>query len=124
MSQSNNAAVKSQEQEAADARALIGERVIEQVKTVYDPEIPVNLYDLGLIYRIDVAPKENGAFDVEIDMTLTSPNCPIADHMPLLVQRAVEGTEGANEVKVNLVWDPPWDKSRMTDEARMMLDMF
>jgi len=98
--------------------------VIEQIKTVYDPEIPVNLYDLGLIYKVGVTPKENSAADVEIDMTLTTPNCPIADQMPLLVQRAVEGTEGVNQVKVNLVWDPPWDKSRMTDEARIMLDMF
>jgi FeS assembly SUF system protein len=100
-----------------------GQRVIDQLRTVYDPEIPVNIYDLGLIYDITIAP--NGkVFDVKIDMTLTSPNCPIAEHMPILAQRAVEELEEAKEVMVNLVWDPPWDKSRMTDEARMQLDMF
>jgi FeS assembly SUF system protein len=112
------------EKKPAEDLAPIGERVIAQLKTVFDPEIPVNVYDLGLIYNIDIATKEDKTYDVKIDMTLTSPNCPIADEIPLRVQEAVSKDEGAKEVKVNLVWDPPWDKSRMTDEARMQLDMF
>ncbi len=108
----------------AEAPLPLGERVIARIKTVYDPEIPVNLYDLGLIYKIDVAPKEDGSFNATIDMTLTSPNCPIAEEIPIRVQEAVLKEDGAKTVKVNLVWDPPWDKSRMSDEARMQLDMF
>jgi FeS assembly SUF system protein len=107
-----------------DASTPLGERIVEQLKTIYDPEIPVNLYDLGLIYKIDIKEKENGLSNVEIDMTLTSPTCPIADTMPVMVQRAVEGLAGISEVTVNLVWDPPWDQSHMSDEARIMLDMF
>ena len=102
----------------------IGERILAQLKTVYDPEIPVNIYDLGLIYKIDVDPKENSIFDVTVDMTLTTPNCPVAGQMPGMVQQAVSSAEGVGEVTVNLVWDPPWEKSRMTDEARMQLNMF
>ncbi|MFA4995323.1 MAG: iron-sulfur cluster assembly protein [Bdellovibrionales bacterium] len=108
----------------AEDLAPIGERVIARIKTVFDPEIPVNVYDLGLIYNIDVATNEDKTYNVKIDMTLTSPNCPIADEIPLRVQEAVSKDEGARDVKVTLVWDPPWDKSRMTDEARMQLDMF
>jgi len=100
------------------------EKIVANIKTVYDPEIPVNLYDLGLIYKIAVTPVENGLFDVVVDMTLTSPQCPIAEEMPLRVQEAVARTEGVGIVTVNLIWDPPWDKSRMTDEARMQLNMF
>jgi FeS assembly SUF system protein len=114
----------SPEKKAAEALTPLGERVIAQIKTVYDPEIPVNVFDLGLIYNIDVTTKENNTFDVKIDMTLTTPNCPIAEEMPLRVKKAVQATEGADEVIVNLVWDPPWDLSRMSDEARMQLDMF
>jgi FeS assembly SUF system protein len=102
----------------------LGARVIKQIKTVFDPEIPVNIYDLGLIYNIDIITKENDTFNVKIDMTLTTPNCPIADQIPLSVKKAVEATDGAKEVTVSLIWDPPWDPSRMTDEARMQLDMF
>jgi FeS assembly SUF system protein len=101
-----------------------GTRVIEKLKLVFDPEIPVNIYDLGLIYKIDIEPKPEGKFDVLVDMTLTTPNCPVAGQMPAMVQHAVASAEGADEVKVNLVWEPAWDKSRMTDEARMMLNMF
>lgn len=108
----------------ADAVSIAGERVIAQLKTVYDPEIPVNVYDMGLIYKIDIEPKENGVFNVTVDMTLTTPNCPIAEQMPYMVQQAVQGTQGAEEVTVNLIWDPPWDRSRMTDEAMMQLNMF
>jgi FeS assembly SUF system protein len=112
------------ENKTVEALSPLGERVIAQLKTVYDPEIPVNVFDLGLIYNIDIKTLEGGLFDATIDMTLTTPNCPIADQIPPLVQSAVKGAEGANDVVVNLVWDPPWDRSRMSDEARMQLDMF
>jgi FeS assembly SUF system protein len=103
----------------------LGERIITQLKTVHDPEIPVNIYDLGLIYKVDVNPtSEDNKYSVVIDMTLTTPNCPVAGQMPGMVQQAVACAEGVGEVNVNLVWDPPWEKSRMTDEARMMLNMF
>ena len=120
----NSVPQKPPEKIAAEDLAPLGERVIAQIKTVYDPEIPVNVYDLGLIYNIDITTNEDKTYNVKIDMTLTSPNCPIADEIPIRVQEAVSKDEGAKEVKVNLVWDPPWDKSRMTDEARMQLDMF
>ncbi len=110
--------------EAEEPVPSIEEKVVANIKTVYDPEIPVNLYDLGLIYKVEVTKAEGGAFDVAIDMTLTSPQCPIAEEMPLRVQEAVSRAEGIGKVTVNLVWDPPWDKSRMSDEARMQLDMF
>ena len=101
-----------------------GERILARLKTVYDPEIPVNIYDLGLIYKVDVNPTTDNKFDVTIDMTLTTPNCPVAGQMPAMVEHAVDAAGDINEVKVNLVWDPPWEKSRMTDEARMQLNMF
>ncbi|MDD4617182.1 MAG: iron-sulfur cluster assembly protein [Alphaproteobacteria bacterium] len=104
--------------------ASFADRVVEQLKTVYDPEIPVNIYDLGLIYDINIAPEKDGQYDVKIQMTLTSPACPIAEQMPLFAQQAVQSLDDAGEVTVDLVWNPPWDKSRMTDEARMQLDMF
>lgn len=95
------------------------EPIIAALRTVHDPEIPVNLYDLGLIYRIEIAP--NG--DVAIDMTLTAPGCPVAGMMPMLVKRAVEQVEGVGEVEVHLVWDPPWSAERMSDEARLQLGL-
>jgi FeS assembly SUF system protein len=95
------------------------EPIIAQLRTVYDPEIPVNLYDLGLIYRIDIA--DNG--DVKIDMTLTAPACPVAGMMPRMVEEAVSKTEGVGEVQVELVWDPPWGPDKMSDEARLELGM-
>ncbi len=106
------------------AEAPFADRVVEALKTVYDPEIPVNIYDLGLIYDIAIAPKKDGKHDVKIQMTLTSPACPIAEQMPIFAQQAVQDLRDAGEVTVALVWDPPWDRSRMTDEARMQLDMF
>jgi len=120
----NNAPEAKLKKETPEELSALGERVIAQIKTVYDPEIPVNVYDLGLIYNIDITTNEDKTFNVKIDMTLTSPNCPIADEIPVRVQEAVLKDEGAKDVKVNLIWDPPWDKSRMTDEARMQLDMF
>jgi len=119
----SDAALKTPEAIAEEISA-IGDRVIEKLKTVYDPEIPVNIFDLGLIYKVDVDPREDATFDVRIDMTLTTPNCPVAGQMPAMVQHAVASAEQVNDVNVNLVWDPPWEKSRMTDEARMVLNLF
>jgi FeS assembly SUF system protein len=95
------------------------EPIIEQLRQVFDPEIPVNIYDLGLIYRIDIA--SNG--DVNIDMTLTAPACPVAGMMPAMVEDAAKKVEGVGRVKVELVWDPPWTQDKMTDEARLELGM-
>ena len=96
--------------DAASASGSLTERIIAALRTVHDPEIPVNIYDLGLIYRIE--PKEQGL--IEIDMTLTAPGCPVAGEMLKWVENAVAGVEGVGHVKVNLVFDPPWDKSRMS----------
>lgn len=93
------------------------EVVIAALRTVFDPEIPVNIYDLGLIYRIDVT---RPGF-VAIDMTLTAPGCPVADQILNQVRAAVAGVEGAETVTVNLVFDPPWDKSKMSEEAKLEL---
>lgn len=94
--------------------------IVAALKTVYDPEIPSDIYELGLIYKIDVSDER----DVEIDMTLTAPGCPVAGEMPQWVENAVRAVPGVGEVKVNLVFDPPWDQSRMSDEARLALNMF
>ena len=95
------------------------QKVIDALKTVFDPEIPVDLYELGLIYKCEVTPDN----DVIIQMTLTTPNCPVADEMPKKVKEAVDAVPGVNNVAVDLVWDPPWDMSRMSDVARLELDM-
>lgn len=102
------------------ARVATEDEIVEALKTVHDPEIPVNLYDLGLIYDIDIA--ANG--DVKIVMTLTAPACPVAGEMPGMVARAVDGVEGVGRVAVELVFDPPWTKDRMSDDAKFALDMF
>jgi len=94
--------------------------LVAALKTVYDPEIPVDIYELGLIYRLDVDDDRN----VEVDMTLTAPGCPVAGDMPGWVENAVSAVPGVGQVKVKLVFDPPWDMSRMTDEARLALNMF
>lgn len=96
----------------------IEERAIELLKTVFDPEIPVNIYDLGLIYRIEVK-EENTT--LEVDMTLTAPNCPAADFIVEDVQQKLECIEGLTQVKVNLVFEPEWTKDMMTEEAKMEL---
>ncbi len=93
--------------------------VIAAIQTVYDPEIPVNIYDLGLIYRVQIT-QEN---DVAVDMTLTAPGCPVAGEIPGWVADAVEPVAGVRRVDVEIVWDPPWDMSRMSDEARLELGM-
>ena len=94
--------------------------LIAALKTVFDPEIPVDIYELGLIYRLDVDDDRN----VEIDMTLTAPGCPVAGDMPGWVENAASAVPGVGQVKVKLVFDPPWDTSRMSDEAQLALNMF
>ncbi len=94
--------------------------LIAALKTVFDPEIPVDIYELGLIYRLDVDDDRN----IEVDMTLTAPGCPVAGDMPGWVENAVSSVPGVGQVKVKLVFDPPWDMSRMSDEARLALNMF
>ena len=96
------------------------EAVIEGVKTVYDPEIPVNIYELGLIYKCEI--DEKG--DVAIEMTLTAPACPVAGILPGQVAEAAAAVAGVGEVTVEIVWDPPWDPSMMSEAARVELDMF
>ncbi|RXT57511.1 SUF system Fe-S cluster assembly protein [Bosea sp. Tri-44] len=94
--------------------------IIAALKTVYDPEIPSDIYELGLIYRVDIADDRQ----VAIDMTLTAPGCPVAGEMPGWVENAVGAVPGVSGVTVNMTFDPPWDQSRMSDEARVALDMW
>lgn len=94
--------------------------LVAALKTVYDPEIPVDIYELGLIYRLEVDDDRN----IEVDMTLTAPGCPVAGDMPGWVENAVSSVPGVGQVKVNLTFDPPWDMSRMSDEAKLALNMF
>lgn len=92
-------------------------KVIEVLKTIYDPEIPVDVFELGLIYEVRIDEDKN----VEIDMTLTSPNCPVAETMPKEVEEKVGSIESVNSAKVNIVFDPPWDKDMMSEEAKLEL---
>lgn len=94
--------------------------IIAALKTVYDPEIPVDIYELGLIYKVDISDDR----DVVVDMTLTAPGCPVAGTMPVMVEDAVRTVEGIADVHVNMTFDPPWDPSRMSDEARVALNMY
>ena len=100
--------------------ARMTDDIIAALKTVFDPEIPADIYELGLIYRIDIADDRG----VSIDMTLTTPNGPAAQDLPGSVENAVASVPGVGVVKVNIVWDPPWDPSRMSDEARAVLNMW
>ena len=99
---------------------VLTDRLIDQLKTVYDPEIPVDIYELGLIYKVDVSDER----DVLVEMTLTAPGCPVAGEMPDWVRDAVMQVEGLKSCTVNLVFDPPWDQSMMSDEAKLQLNMF
>ena len=101
----------------AEEKTKIEERIVDVLKTVYDPEIPVNIYDLGLIYEVDV--KDEG--DVDIDMTFTAPSCPAADFILEDVRQKVDSLEGVKNATVNLVFEPAWDQSMMTEEARVEL---
>jgi len=105
---------------AADELARLSDDIVGALKTVYDPEIPADIYELGLIYKVDIDDDRT----VNIDMTLTTPNCPSAAELPTQVENAVASVPGVREAKVNIVWDPPWDPSRMSDEARTVLNMW
>ena len=97
----------------------IKNKIIEKIKKIFDPEIPVNIYDLGLIYGINV--DENNK--VNIDMTLTSPNCPVAESLPNEVKENVKKVDGVSDVNLNLVWEPPWDKDKMSEAAKLELNL-
>jgi len=99
--------------------SYIKSKVIEAVKKIYDPEIPVNIYELGLIYKIDVDEKNK----VNVDMTLTSPNCPVAESLPNEVKENIKKVEGVSDVNLNLVWEPPWDKDKMSEAAKLELNL-
>jgi FeS assembly SUF system protein len=104
----------------ADEMARLTDDIVGALKTVYDPEIPADIYELGLIYKVDIGDDHM----VHIDMTLTTPNCPSAAELPAQVESAVAAVPGVREAKVEIVWDPPWDPSRMSDEARTVLNMW
>jgi|TARA_B100001146_G_C15860588_1_gene297550 FeS assembly SUF system protein len=95
------------------------EKVISEIKKIYDPEIPVNIYELGLIYKIDVIEEKK----VNIDMTLTSPNCPVAESLPKMVKDNILKIEGVSDVDLKLVWDPPWTKDKMSEAAKLELNL-
>ena len=97
----------------------IKSKVIEEIKKIYDPEIPVNIYELGLIYKIEVDDKNK----VNVDMTLTSPNCPVAESLPNDVKNNIMKIEGVSDVNLNLVWEPPWDKDKMSEAAKLELNL-
>ncbi|MEJ5153894.1 SUF system Fe-S cluster assembly protein [Gluconobacter wancherniae] len=105
---------------AVESAAPDQDAVLTAIATVYDPEIPVNIYELGLIYAIDL--HDDGR--VAVEMTLTAPNCPSAQELPEMVKNAIETVPKVTNVKVDIVWDPPWDMSRMSDDARLALNMF
>ena len=94
------------------------EKVISEIKKIYDPEIPVNIYDLGLIYDITIKDK-----DVQVKMTLTTPNCPVAESLPKEVKDSIMGLDEVNNVNLDLVWDPPWNKSMMSEAAKLELNL-
>tara|TARA_B100000963_G_C22610079_1_gene664431 strand:+ start:406 stop:708 length:303 start_codon:yes stop_codon:yes gene_type:complete len=94
-------------------------KIIEEIKKIYDPEIPVNIYELGLIYKIEI----NDDKIVNIDMTLTSPNCPVAESLPISVKDNILNIDGVNDVNLKLVWDPPWTKDKMSEAAKLELNL-
>ena len=95
-------------------------KLVAALKSVYDPEIPVDIYELGLIYKVEVADNK----DVDVDMTLTAPGCPVAGEMPVMVQNALETVEGIGKVTVNMVFEPPWTPERMSEVAKLELNMY
>jgi FeS assembly SUF system protein len=115
-----NAAVTGSAALPQDELTRLTDEIIAGLKTVYDPEIPADIYELGLIYKIDIGDDRS----VKIDMSLTSPNCPSAQELPIMVENAVASVSGVRDAKVEVVWDPPWDPSRMSDEARLVLNMW
>jgi FeS assembly SUF system protein len=104
----------------AEELSRMSEDIVSALKTVYDPEIPADIYELGLIYKVDIKDDRT----VDVDMTLTTPNCPAAAELPMMVENAVASVQGVGPVTVQVVWDPPWDPSRMSDEARLVLNMW
>jgi FeS assembly SUF system protein len=106
--------------QSVPADAPLEQRVIAALRTIYDPELPVNIYDLGLIYNIDIKDDHS----VDIKMTLTAPACPVAGSLPGQVEGTIKTLNDVTDASVELVWDPPWDKERMSDEAKMLLDMY
>jgi FeS assembly SUF system protein len=102
-----------------EARAALHERVVAALKQIYDPEIPVNIYDLGLIYRVEITPEQH----VHLDMTLTAPGCPVAQTFPGTVEQAISAVEGVSSAHVELVWEPPWTMDRMPDETKLQLGL-
>ena len=94
--------------------------IVAALKTVFDPEIPADIYELGLIYKVDIEDDRS----VKVEMTLTTPNCPSAAELPVMVETAVANVPGVSGAKVDIVWEPPWDPSRMSDEARLVLNMW
>jgi FeS assembly SUF system protein len=112
-------AQKPQAEDPAAPGGALYESVVEALREIFDPEIPVNIYDLGLIYGVDVTPDA----DVVVTMTLTTPHCPVAESMPGEVELRVSTVPGVRDAEVNLVWDPAWDPSKMSDEARLELGM-
>jgi FeS assembly SUF system protein len=118
--QPNRPAIAAQDAIAPEELDRLTDEIISALKTVYDPEIPADIYELGLIYRVDI---DESRF-VKIDMTLTAPGCPVAGEMPIWVENAVSAVPGVAGVEVSMVFDPPWDQSRMSDEARVALDMW
>jgi FeS assembly SUF system protein len=104
----------------SDDVARLTDEIVTALKTVYDPEIPADVYELGLIYKIDIADDRS----VKVEMTLTTPNCPSAQELPAMVENAVSSVPGVGPVAVAVVWDPPWEPSRMSDEARVVLNMW
>jgi len=115
-----NVAPDAKDAAPSDEITRLTDEIVNALKTVYDPEIPADIYELGLIYRIDISDDKA----VSVDMTLTTPNCPSAQELPSMVENAVASVPGVREVKVEVVWDPPWDPSRMSDEARVVLNMW
>jgi FeS assembly SUF system protein len=115
-----NAAVVGSSALPQDELNRLTDDIIAGIKTVYDPEIPADVYELGLIYKIEIGDDRS----VKIDMSLTSPNCPSAQELPVMVENAVASVLGVKDTKVDVVWDPPWDPSRMSDEARLVLNMW
>ena len=105
---------------SADETERLGTEIVAALKTVYDPEIPADIYELGLIYKVDIKDDRS----VEVEMTLTTPNCPAAEEMPMMVENAVASVPGVGVVTVNIVWEPTWTPDRMTDEARLVLNMW
>ena len=115
-----NAAVTGSSALPQEELNRLPDEILAGIKTVYDPEIPADVYELGLIYKIDIGDDRT----VKVDMSLTSPNCPSAQELPVMIENAVSAVPGVKETKVSVVWDPPWDPSRMSDEARLVLNMW